>query len=247
MTQVLSAHERESSARRTFCKAVYPDARGRFGPFGGRYVPEMLVPALDRLEAGVKRYLRNPDFLAEFEAELRSWVGQTHGAHARTHIVETVERRRLAEARRPRPHRRAQDQQLDRSGVAREEARGRSESSPRRALASMASRQPPPARGLACLALCIWDPARTQRAGAERRTHETPRGDCCARDERRPDVARAAVDEALRDWVSDPNGTYYRLGSAIGPHPYPYIVRELQSVIGLEAREQIHRGDRQVA
>jgi tryptophan synthase beta chain len=50
---------------------------------------------------------------------------------------------------------------------------------------------------------------------------------------------RAAVDEALRDWVSDPEGTYYCLGSAIGPHPYPYLVRELQSVIGREAREQI--------
>ena len=57
---------------------------------------------------------------------------------------------------------------------------------------------------------------------------------------------RAAVDEALRDWVSDPNGTYYCLGSAIGPHPYPYIVRELQSVIGREAREQMSR-DRQAA
>jgi tryptophan synthase beta chain len=50
---------------------------------------------------------------------------------------------------------------------------------------------------------------------------------------------RAAVDEALRDWVTDPNGTFYCLGSAIGPHPYPYIVRELQSVIGREAREQM--------
>lgn len=50
---------------------------------------------------------------------------------------------------------------------------------------------------------------------------------------------RAAVDEALRDWVSDPNGTYYCLGSAIGPHPYPYLVRELQSVIGSEARVQM--------
>jgi tryptophan synthase beta chain len=50
---------------------------------------------------------------------------------------------------------------------------------------------------------------------------------------------RAAVDEALRDWVSDPNGTYYCLGSAVGPHPYPYLVRELQSVIGREAREQV--------
>jgi tryptophan synthase beta chain len=49
---------------------------------------------------------------------------------------------------------------------------------------------------------------------------------------------RAAVDEALRDWVADPHGTYYCLGSAIGPHPYPAIVRALQSVIGDEARKQ---------
>jgi tryptophan synthase beta chain len=50
---------------------------------------------------------------------------------------------------------------------------------------------------------------------------------------------RAAIDEALRDWVSDPLGTYYLLGSVVGPHPYPYLVRELQSVIGREARAQI--------
>ncbi|MGB5132307.1 MAG: pyridoxal-phosphate dependent enzyme, partial [Steroidobacteraceae bacterium] len=50
---------------------------------------------------------------------------------------------------------------------------------------------------------------------------------------------RAAIDEALRDWVADPMGTYYLLGSAVGPHPYPYLVRELQSVIGHEARAQM--------
>src|SRR5690606_38835100 len=50
---------------------------------------------------------------------------------------------------------------------------------------------------------------------------------------------RAAIDEAIRDWVSDPQGTYYLLGSAIGPHPYPVLVRELQAVIGREARAQM--------
>jgi tryptophan synthase beta chain len=50
---------------------------------------------------------------------------------------------------------------------------------------------------------------------------------------------RAAIDEALRDWVSDPLDTYYLLGSAVGPHPYPYLVRELQSIIGREARAQM--------
>jgi tryptophan synthase beta chain len=50
---------------------------------------------------------------------------------------------------------------------------------------------------------------------------------------------RAAIDEAIRDWVSDPGGTYYLIGSAIGPHPYPYLVRQLQAVIGREARQQM--------
>jgi tryptophan synthase beta chain len=50
---------------------------------------------------------------------------------------------------------------------------------------------------------------------------------------------RAAIDEALRDWVSDPEGTFYLLGSAVGPHPYPWLVRELQAVIGREARDQL--------
>jgi tryptophan synthase beta chain len=52
---------------------------------------------------------------------------------------------------------------------------------------------------------------------------------------------RSAIDEALRDWVSDPAGTYYLLGSAVGPHPYPWLVRELQRVIGVEARSQLVR------
>ena len=54
----------------------FPDARGRFGPYGGRYVPETLVPALDRLEAGVHRWLDDPEFIAELDAQLSEWVGR---------------------------------------------------------------------------------------------------------------------------------------------------------------------------
>src|SRR6202043_165239 len=54
----------------------YPDAKGRYGAFGGRYVPETLVPALDRLQAGVERYLQDAEFRAEFTHELKSWVGR---------------------------------------------------------------------------------------------------------------------------------------------------------------------------
>src|ERR1700691_1416431 len=55
---------------------VYPDAKGRYGAFGGRYVPETLVPALDRLQAGVDRFLPDPGFQAEFAAELSTWAGR---------------------------------------------------------------------------------------------------------------------------------------------------------------------------
>ena len=53
-----------------------PDSKGRFGAFGGRYVPETLVPALDRLQAGIDRYLHQPEFQAEYHQELKNWVGR---------------------------------------------------------------------------------------------------------------------------------------------------------------------------
>jgi tryptophan synthase beta chain len=66
-------------------KGAFPDNRGRFGPFGGRFVPETLVPALDRLQAGVDRYLHEAEFQAELAQELRTFVGRpTPLTHART-------------------------------------------------------------------------------------------------------------------------------------------------------------------
>src|SRR5882757_5966616 len=56
--------------------AAFPDLKGRYGSFGGRYVPEILVPALDRLQAGVTRHLNSADFQAEFNRELKTWVGR---------------------------------------------------------------------------------------------------------------------------------------------------------------------------
>src|SRR5476651_131688 len=65
-----------SLLRTAAATAAFPDARGRYGAFGGRYVPETLVPALDRLQAGVERYLNNAEFQAEFNHELKTWVGR---------------------------------------------------------------------------------------------------------------------------------------------------------------------------
>ena len=75
MTYHLQAGEAERLLQATI-DGNLPDERGRFGPFGGRYVPETLVPAFERLEAGVREHLHDPGFQADYQRELREWVGR---------------------------------------------------------------------------------------------------------------------------------------------------------------------------
>lgn len=216
---------------------AYPDERGRFGPFGGRYVPETLVPALDRLQIGVNRYLRDADFLAEFHAELRSWVGRpTPLTQART-----LSQRWGAQV------------WLKREDLAHTGAHKINNSigqvllakklGAKRVIAETGAGQHGVASAAACARLGMPCTVYMGAVDMERQSPNVGRmqllGATVVPVTSGDQTLRAAVDEALRDWVSDPNGTYYCLGSAIGPHPYPYLVRELQSVIGREAREQM--------
>src|ERR1041384_8259351 len=218
-------------------KGEDPDARGRFGPFGGRYVPETLVPALDRLQAGVDRHLRDRAFLDEFHAELRSWVGRpTPLTHART-----LSQRWGAEV------------WLKREDLAHTGAHKINNSigqvllakklGAKRVIAETGAGQHGVASAAACARLGMPCTVYMGSVDRERQAPNVGRmkllGATVVPVTGGDQTLRAAVDEALRAWVSDPNGIYYLLGSAIGPHPYPYIVRELQSVIGREAREQM--------
>jgi tryptophan synthase beta chain len=214
-----------------------PDAKGRYGAFGGRYVPETLVPALDRLQSGVDRYLHREDFQTEFHHELKTWVGRptalSHApslserwganvwlkredlAHTGAHKINNAVGQTLL-ARRLGARRIIAETGAGQHGVASAAAAAR--------------------LGLPCVvymgAVDVERQApnvgRMKLLGAE--VVPVMTGDR---------TLRAAIDEALRDWVSDPDGTFYCLGSAVGPHPYPYLVRELQAVIGREARAQM--------
>ena len=216
---------------------VYPDERGRFGPFGGRYVPETLVPALERLEQGVGRYLRDADFLSEFHAELRSWVGRpTPLTHA-----PALSRRWGAEVWLKR-------EDLAHTGAHKiNNAIGQAllakKLGARRVIAETGAGQHGVASAAACARVGLPCTVYMGAVDMERQAPNVGRmkllGATVAPVTSGDQTLRAAVDEALRDWVSDPEGTYYCLGSAIGPHPYPYIVRELQAVIGREARTQM--------
>jgi tryptophan synthase beta chain len=218
-------------------KGDLPDARGRFGPFGGRYVPETLVPAFERLEAGVKEHLHAPEFQAEFQRELREWVGRPTALTFAPRLSKDwgaevwIKREDLAHTGAHKINNAIGQALLAKRLGA------------KRVIAETGAGQHGVASAAACarvgLPCSVYMGAvdmerqapnvdRMQRLGAE--VVAVKSGD---------KTLRAAIDEAMREWVTDPNGIYYLLGSAVGAHPYPYLVRELQAVIGQEARQQM--------
>jgi tryptophan synthase beta chain len=215
----------------------YPDAKGRYGKFGGRYVPETLVPALDRLEAGVARYLKDAEFQAELAYELKTWVGRPTGLTR----ANTLSKRWGAEVWLKR-------EDLAHTGAHKiNNAIGQTLLAKRlgakRLIAETGAGQHGVASAAAAARLGIPCVVYMGAVDVERQAPNVGRMKLMGAEvvpvTSGDKTLRAAIDEALRDWVSDPNGTYYSLGSAVGPHPYPYLVRELQAVIGREARAQM--------
>jgi tryptophan synthase beta chain len=217
--------------------AVFPDAKGRYGAFGGRYVPETLVPALDRLTEGVKRYLHNEEFQAEFTHELKTWVGRPTALS----FAPTLSKRWGAEVWLKR-------EDLAHTGAHKiNNAVGQTLLAKRlgakRVIAETGAGQHGVASAAAAARLGLPCVVYMGAVDVERQAPNVGRmqlmGATVVPVTTGEKTLRAAIDEALRDWVSDPDGTYYVLGSAVGPHPYPYLVRELQAVIGREARAQM--------
>jgi len=217
--------------------AAYPDVKGRYGAFGGRYVPETLVPALDRLQAGVDRYLHSADFQAEFNHELKTWVGRPTALS----FAPTLSKRWGAEIWLKR-------EDLAHTGAHKiNNALGQTLLAKRlgakRVIAETGAGQHGVASAAAAARLGLPCVVYMGAVDVERQAPNVGRmqlmGATVVPVTTGDQTLRAAIDEALRAWVSDPTGTYYVLGSAVGPHPYPYLVRELQSVIGREARAQM--------
>ena len=214
----------------------FPDARGRFGPYGGRYVPETLIPALERLETGIRDHLHSKEFQAELLEQLTSWVGRpTALSHAP----------RLSAAWGADIWFKRED--LAHTGAHKiNNALGQALLAKRlgakRIVAETGAGQHGVASAAACARLGLDCTVYMGAIDMERQAPNVGRmrllGAKVVAVTGGDQTLRAAIDEALRDWVADPMGTFYLLGSAVGPHPYPYLVRELQAIIGREAREQ---------
>ncbi|MCS7057201.1 MAG: tryptophan synthase subunit beta [Thermoflexales bacterium] len=215
-----------------------PDAHGKFGPYGGRFVPETLMPVLDDVIEAYEELRDDPGFRAEYEHLLKTYVGRPSPlTHARR-LSAQLGGAQIYLKREDLLHTGAHkiNNALGQALLAKRMGK-------RRIIAETGAGQHGVATATACALLgleCVIymgvvDMARQmpnvfrmRLLGAEVRGVESG-----------TQTLKDAVNEAIRDWVAHPHDTYYIIGSALGPHPYPLMCRDFQSVIGKEARAQI--------
>lgn len=214
-----------------------PDEQGRYGEFGGCYAPETLIPALRRLADNVYRFLADEDFMAHLDAQLRNWVGRptpltpVPGLSASWGAEVYLKREDLAHTG------------AHKINNALGQALLAKQMGAKRVIAETGAGQHGVATAAACARVNIPCAVYMGAVDIERQAPNVDRmlqlGAKVVPVESGDKTLRAAIDEAFRNWVADPDDSYYLLGSAVGPHPYPYLVQRLQSVIGTEARQQM--------
>ena len=214
-----------------------PDEHGRFGEFGGQYAPETLMPALKNLDKKVKTLLNDSAFQQELSEELNQWAGRPTGL---------TYAKKLSELWGVKVYLKRED--LTHTGAHKiNNALGQAliakQLNAKRVVAETGAGQHGVASAAACARVGIPCVVYMGAVDIERQAPNVDRmrqlGAEVVPVTAGDQTLRAAVDEAFRDWVSNPDDTYYILGSVVGPHPYPYMVRELQSIIGKEAKDQI--------
>jgi len=216
---------------------AWPDAHGYFGTFGGRFVPETLMPALDELDAAYQQAARDPAFQSELEELLRDFVGRPTPLHPAARLSAELGGARIYLKREDLAHTGAHkiNNALGQVLLARRMGK-------RRIIAETGAGQHGVATATACARLGLechvymgeedtqrqrMNVLRMRLLGAEVITVRS--GTRTLKD---------AINEAIRDWVTNVRTTHYVIGSVVGPHPYPRIVRDFQTVIGRETRRQ---------
>jgi tryptophan synthase beta chain len=218
--------------------ATVPDERGYFGEFGGRYVPEVLMPALDELVVAYREAMADAAFVQRFNHLLATYVGRPTPVTYAKRLSEQLGGAQIYLKREDLAHTGAHkiNNALGQALLAQRMGKHRVVAETGAGQHGVASATASALLGLEChVYMGTVDIARQQPnvfrmklLGAEVIPVES--GSKTLKD---------AINEAIRDWVTNVNSTFYLLGSALGPHPYPMMVRDFQSVIGIEAREQI--------
>ena len=215
-----------------------PDQHGRFGDYGGRFVPETLMPALAELEDAYRQASADTAFQQELSSLLKHYAGRPTPLYYAANLSDHWGGARLYLKREDLAHTGAHkiNNALGQGLLAKRMGKGR-------IIAETGAGQHGVAAATVCAMLgmeCIV------YMGAEDIIRQAPnvnRMRLLGAEVRQVDsgtrTLKDAINETIRDWVTNVETTHYLLGSAVGPHPYPMMVRDFQSVIGTEAREQV--------
>ncbi len=213
---------------------------GRFGDFGGKYIPETLVPAIEELEQSYLKYKNDPTFKKELHYYLTQYAGRPTPLYYAKNLTEKIGGAKIYLKREDLLHGGAHkiNNTLGQALLAKRMKKTR-------IIAETGAGQHGVATAMACAALGLkaevymgykdtirqkLNVFRMNMLGCE--VHAVKAGSQTLKD---------AINEAIRDWITNVKGTYYLLGSAVGPHPYPVMVRDFQSIIGEEIKQQIKK------
>ena len=215
----------------------YPK-NGRFGEFGGRYIPETLVPAIEELEKSYLRFKNDPDFKAEMRYYLKSYAGRPTPLYYAENLSKKIGGARIYLKREDLLHGGAHkiNNTIGQALLAKRMKK-------KRIIAETGAGQHGVATAMACAALGIKSEVYMGYKDTIRQKLNVFRMDMLGAAvhpvESGSKTLKDAINEAIRDWITNVNTTYYLLGSAVGPHPYPVMVRDFQSVIGREVVSQM--------
>lgn len=213
---------------------------GRFGDFGGKYIPETLVPAIEELEQSYLKYKNDPTFKKELHYYLTQYAGRPTPLYYAKNLTEKIGGAKIYLKREDLLHGGAHkiNNTLGQALLAKRMKKTR-------IIAETGAGQHGVATAMACAALGLkaevymgykdtirqkLNVFRMNMLGCE--VHAVKAGSQTLKD---------AINEAIRDWITNVKDTYYLLGSAVGPHPYPVMVRDFQSIIGEEIKQQIKK------
>jgi tryptophan synthase beta chain len=213
---------------------------GKFGNFGGKYIPETLVPAIEELEESYKKFTNDPDFQKELKDYLENYAGRPTPIYLAQNLTKYAGGAKIYLKREDLLHGGAHktNNTLGQCLLAKKMGKKRIIAETGAGQHGVGTALASAVLGLECEIYMGLKDTERQKLNVFRmkllgsKVHSVKSGTQTLKD---------AINEALRDWITNVENTYYVIGSVVGPHPYPMIVRDFQSIIGKEIKKQIRK------
>lgn len=216
---------------------ILPDASGHFGQYGGRFVSETLMGPLDELEEAYEKYIKDPDFIAEFKSELKDFVGRPSLFYFAERWSKKLGGAKIYLKREDLNHTGAHkvNNTIGQALLARRMGKKRVIAETGAGQHGVASATVAARYGMECIVYMGAEDIQRQAINVFRMKIL---GAKVVPVEAGSKTLKDALNEAMRDWVSNVDDTFYIIGTVAGPHPYPAMVRDFQAVIGEETKAQ---------